>query len=122
MIEIPMDHLFIRSAHERGLGVGRIEEIEIVGNVDIEKENWNFNTGDNAASSVGKLFWFGPMRWLEKLMFHTPVVYLFIFASAMYHDKVWYPSKGKKIVKQWLNESPWGKLFSEYQPGRVGKV
>ncbi len=118
----PMDHLFIRGAHERGLGVGRIEEIEIVGNVDIEKENWNFNTGDNAASSVGKLFWFGPMRWLEKLMFHTPVVYLFIFASAIYHDKVWYPSKGKKVVKQWLNESPWGKLFSEYQPGRIGKV
>ncbi|GAJ08821.1 unnamed protein product, partial [marine sediment metagenome] len=84
----PMNHRFIRLAHEQGLGTGRFSEIEIVGDVDVEKENWGFMTGDNAASCVGKLFWFGPMRWLEKLMFHTPLVYIFIFASAIYHDKM----------------------------------
>ncbi|MCG7851640.1 MAG: DUF362 domain-containing protein, partial [Methanosarcinaceae archaeon] len=115
----PMDHKFIRLAHEQGLGTGRISEIEIVGDVDIEKENWNFHTGDNAASSVGKLFWFGPMRWLQKLMFHTPIVYSFIFASAIYHDKIWYPSKGKKVVENWLENTPWGKLFKDYQPGTL---
>ena len=115
----PMKHCFIRTAHERGLGTGRIEEIEIVGDVDIEEENWNFNTGNNAASSVGKLFWFGPMKSLQKLMFHTPLVYMFIFASAIYHDKVWYPSKGKKIVDDWLNTSHWGRLFAGYQAGKL---
>jgi len=115
----PMDHKFIRLAHEQGLGTGRISEIEIVGDVDIEKENWNFHTGDNAASSVGKLFWFGPMRWLQKLMFHTPIVYSFIFASAIYHDKIWYPSKGKKVVENWLENTRWGKLFKDYQPGTL---
>jgi uncharacterized protein (DUF362 family) len=113
----PMDHKFIRLAHERGLGIGRIGEIEIVGDIDVEKENWGFVTGDNAASSVGKLFWFGPMRWLQKLMFHTPIVYSFILASAIYHDRIWYPLKGKKIVNDWLTNSDWGRLFSEYVPG-----
>ena len=115
----PMDHKFIRLAHERGLGTGRINEIEIVGDVDVKKENWEFVTGDNAASSVGKLFWFGPMRWLQKLMFHTPIVYSFIFASAIYHDKIWYPLKGKKVVNDWLTNSPWGRLFAHYQPGKL---
>jgi uncharacterized protein (DUF362 family) len=115
----PMEHLFIRNAHDRGLGVGRFEEIKIVGNVDIEKENWNFKTGDNAASSVGKLFWFGPMRWLQRIMFHTPVVYLFIIASAIYHDKIWYPFNGKKVAQKWLKETLWGQLFDNFEPGKL---
>ncbi len=115
----PMDHKFIRLAHERGLGVGRIGEIEIVGDVDAADENWHFHTGDNFASGVGKQFWFGPLKWFEHLMFHTPVVYCFILASAVYHDRVWYPVKGRKIVKKWLAESPWGRLFERYQPGTL---
>jgi len=113
----PMDHGFIRLAHEQGLGTGRISEIEIAGDVDVSEENWGFETGDNAASCVGKLFWFGPMRWLEELMFHTPVVYIFILASAIFHDKIWYPSRGRGAVNTWLKESPWGRLFADYQPG-----
>jgi uncharacterized protein (DUF362 family) len=113
----PMDHEFIRLAHERGLGIGKIDEIEIVGDVDLKKENWGFETGNNAASSVGKLFWFGPLRWLERLMFHTPIVYAFIFASAVYHDHVWYPTKGKKVVNEWLENSQWGRLFERYHLG-----
>ncbi len=116
----PMDHKFIRLAHERGLGTGQLSEIEIIGDVDVEKENWGFVTGDNAASCVGKLFWFGPMRWLETLMFHTPVVYAFIFASAIYHDKIWYPFHGRKVANNWLKTSPWGRLFSGYVAGGSG--
>lgn len=113
----PMDHGFIRLAHEQGLGIGRISEIEIAGDVDVSKENWGFETGDNPASCVGKLFWFGPMRWLEKLMFHTPIVYIFILASAIFHDKIWYPSRGREAVNTWLKESPWGRLFADYRAG-----
>jgi len=116
----PMEHKFIRLADERGLGTGRFDKIEIVGDVDVAKESWGFVTGDNAASCVGKLFWFGPMRWLEEMMFHTPLVYIFIFASAIYHDKIWYPSKGRNAVNDWLEKSPWGKLFAHYQPGKSG--
>jgi hypothetical protein len=115
----PMGHEFIRLAHEQGLGTGKFNEIEIIGDVDVQKQAWGFSTGDNTASRVGKLFWFGPLRWLEKLMFQTPLVYGFIFASAVYHDRIWYSSKGRKIVNTWLKESPWGRLFDSYQPGTL---
>jgi hypothetical protein len=113
----PMDHKFIRLAHERGLGKGSMDQIEILGDVDYVDRSWGFHTGNNSASRVGKLFWFGPLRSLETLMFHTPLVYLFIFASAVYHDRIWYPVRGKKVVNDWLANSPWGRLFAKYQPG-----
>jgi uncharacterized protein (DUF362 family) len=111
----PMDHRFIRLAHERGLGVGRLEEIEIVGDVDVAAENWHFHTGSNTASRVGRLFWFGPLRWLQWLMFHTPLVYAFIFGSAIYHDRLWYPLRGRKVATRWLRHTPWGRLFAHYE-------
>lgn len=114
----PMDHKFIRLAHERGLGTGRLEKIEILGDVDVDGEDWGFVTGNNAASRIGKSLWFGSMRPLEKLMFHTPIVYAFIFASAVYHDRIWYASRGKAVVDDWLKSSPWGRLFDTYQPGQ----
>ncbi|MDP6545657.1 MAG: DUF362 domain-containing protein, partial [Phycisphaerae bacterium] len=46
----PMDYDFIRLAHERGLGCGRVEDIEIVGDADAAEESWGFHTGNNAAS------------------------------------------------------------------------
>ena len=70
------------------------------------------------AVGAGILFWFGPMKWLQKLMFHTPVVYAFIWASAIYHDRIWYPRKGRKLVDDWLANSPWGQLFATYEPGK----
>ena len=118
----PMDHGFIRLAHERGLGTGRFEEIEIVGDAGAAQERWGFRTGNNAASRVGKLFWFGPMKWLQYLAFHTPLVYLFIVGSAVYHDHVWYPLWGKKVVNDWLENSPWGRLFNDYQPRKTVEV
>jgi len=112
----PMASDFIRLADERGLGTGRSENIEIVGDADAAAENWHFHTGNNLASAVGKLFWFGPLRPLQYLMFHTPIVYAFIFASATYHDRLWYPLKGRAVLDRWRRESPWGRLFDQYQP------
>jgi uncharacterized protein (DUF362 family) len=114
----PMAHDFIRLAHERGLGVGRPEQIQIVGDTDAAAGNWHFHTGLNAAGRVGRLMWFGPLRWLQRLMFHTPIVYAFIFASGVYHDRIWYPLRGRPVVRDWLEHSPWGRLFADYQPGQ----
>ena len=110
----PMSLTSIRLAHERGLGVGRMEEIEIVGE-DISDVNFGFSVGDNAASKVGDMFWFGPLKSLQRLMFHSPLVYAFIYASFIYHDFIHYPFKGRKLVDKWLNETEWGKLFREYE-------
>ncbi|MFH2056107.1 MAG: DUF362 domain-containing protein, partial [bacterium] len=109
----PMSIHYIRFAHEQGLGHGRLDEIEVVGE-DIREVNFDFKVGDNAASRIGDLFWFSPLKVLQKLMFHTPLVYIFVFGSAFYHDKFWYPRKGKRIFNEWLEGTEWGELFKQY--------
>lgn len=109
----PMSLCCIRNAHEHGLGVGRIEEIEVIGE-DISEVNLNFEQLDNAVSRVGKLFWFGPLRSLQKLMFRSPLVYAFIFGSALYHDYIWWPIEGKRRMKT-IADSQWYKLFESYK-------
>ena len=108
----PMSIKYIRLAHQRGLGIGKIEEIEVVGE-NISNINFHFRVSDNPVSRAGKFIWFGPLKRLQKLFFHTPLVYLFVFGSAFYHDYFWWPTRGKKIFNQWLR-SPWGQLFKKY--------
>ena len=105
----------IALSHEHGLGIGDPAEIEIIGDTDAVNENWNFKVGVNFATGVGRMLWHTPLKHIQKLFFHTPLVNIFIFASEVYHDKVWYKTKGKKVVKKWENESPWGKLFASYK-------
>lgn len=105
----------IALSHEHKLGVGDPAEIELVGDVDAANENWNFEVGVNLATGAGRIFWHDtPLKYLQKLFFHTPLVKLFIFASETYHDKIWYRLKGPKIVNKWFSESEWGKLFNAY--------
>jgi uncharacterized protein (DUF362 family) len=109
----PMKIGYIRIAHEHGLGCGRVEEIEVKG-LDISDLNFNFPVGDNLISAAGDIFWFSPLKFLQKLLFHTPLVYLFVFGSAFYHDQFWYRFKGKPIFNRWLQTTEWGKLFQTY--------
>jgi hypothetical protein len=112
----PMDDLkYVRLAHEEGLGVGRLEEIEIVGDEDAAKESWGFHVGANfAAKYGGHPLWFGPGRHFQKVFFETPMVFLFILASYVYHDMIVWPFKGKPIFEDWKKESQWGRLFEGY--------
>ncbi len=103
----------IRLAHEKGLGVGDPSEIEVVGE-DISRVNFGFKVGDNMASRVGDLMWFGPLRSFQKLFFHTPLVYLFVFGSFFFHDYIWWPLKGRKIMDEIYRTNKWGRLFSQY--------
>ena len=70
--------------------------------------------GDNFASRVGDVMWFGPLKRLQKLFFHTPLVYVFVAGSYVYHDFLWYPVLGKHRVREFLRTSPWGALFARY--------
>ena len=112
-----MDVPCIRLAHEHGLGKGHMDEIEVIGDMDtaeVKRTNWDFVVGDNAASKIGDLFWFGPFKPLAKLMFQTPMVNAFIMGSFVYHDYVWYPLEGRKVVDDWLENTEWGQLFLQY--------
>lgn len=113
----PMKVPCIRLAHEHGLGAGHLDDIEIVGDMsttEVKNTNWDFVVGDNAASKVGDLFWFGPMKPLARLMFQTPLVNAFIMGSFVYHDYIWYPMEGRKVVNDWLTNTEWGHLFLKY--------
>ncbi|MEZ7891181.1 MAG: DUF362 domain-containing protein [Candidatus Wallbacteria bacterium] len=109
----PMDLKYINLADSNGLGNGRPENIEIVGE-DISNINFNFTVGDNFASTVGDVLWFGALKEFQNFFFRTPLVNLFIMASEIYHDYIRWPFIDSQSYKKWLNESKWGKLFQEY--------
>ncbi|HVN76726.1 MAG TPA: DUF362 domain-containing protein [Thermoanaerobaculaceae bacterium] len=114
----PLAIRYLALAHERGLGVADPRDIEIVGDADAARESWGFSVGDNMASRVGDVLWFGPLKGLQKLFFHTPLVYVFVAGSYVYHDFVWYPVLGTRRVREFLRTSPWGALFADYLSGR----
>ncbi len=109
----PLAIPYIRLATERGLGNGEPSRIEVVG-ADVRDWNFSFRVGDNLASRAGDLLWFSPLRVLQRLFFRTPLVYLFVFASFFYHDFLWWPFKGRRIMKRMGRASPWGRLFASY--------
>jgi uncharacterized protein (DUF362 family) len=108
------DLKYVRLAHDRGLGVGDVRDIEIVGD-DISNENWGFEVGDNGASRVGDLLWFGPLKGIQKLFFHTPLVHMFVAGSEVYHDYYRWPMKDKKVFEEWQEKTSWGQLFATYK-------
>lgn len=116
----PLSIEYISVAHADKLGVGDVRDIEIVG-ADISNESWGFQVGDNGASMVGDLMWFGPLKSMQKLFFHTPIVNFFIFGSEAYHDYYRWPLKDRKIFEQWRRETHWGELFRKYETGEVWK-
>jgi hypothetical protein len=109
----PMSIRYIRLAHERGLGVGDPRDIEVVGE-DVSNWNFRFTVGDNTVSRFGKQIWFGPFTGLQKLLFRTPLVYLFVFGSSLYHDYLWYPTIGRRRTERYKQTSKWMRLFEEY--------
>jgi uncharacterized protein (DUF362 family) len=110
----PMSIRYIRLAHENGLGIGKPEEIEIAGDLDAARENWHFAVGPSFHRTVGWFTWFGPTRFLQKIMTRPPILYLGNFYSYFYHDVLHWPLRESKIYKRWLKDSPWGRLFQEY--------
>jgi len=109
----PMSIEYINVAHQQGLGTGDVKDIEIAGH-DISNESWGFTVGDNGASMIGDLMWFGPLKGLQKLFFHTPLVYAFIAGSEIYHDYYRWPLKDKRTFMKWKKNTEWGKLFERY--------
>jgi uncharacterized protein (DUF362 family) len=111
----PMSLMYIRMADEQGLGNGRRENIEVVGQPELADQRWGFSVGDNGASRVGDVMWFGPLKRFQKLFFHTPLVNVFVMGSEAYHDYYRWPLKDKKVFEDWKVETHWGRHFDQYQ-------
>ena len=119
----PLSIPYIRLAHEAGLGVGDPREIELVGDTDLANESWGFQVGDNGASRVGDMVWFGPLKPMQNVLMRTPLVNLFILGSEVYHDYYRWPARDRRVFESWLANTPWGELFQEYRRvGRAGRA
>lgn len=110
----PLSIPYIRLAHDAGLGVGDPREIELVGDTDLAHESWGFSVGDNGASRVGDIVWFGPLKPVQNVFMRTPLVNLFILGSEVYHDYYRWPVRDRQTFEGWLANTPWGNLFQQY--------
>lgn len=111
------DVKFIRLAHERGLGCGEVNELQIVGDVDLKTENWRFvgpfKKMTFAARMQHLIYWGRLNRFLEWSLrtWLAPWAYV---ASVLYHDTFWYPVLGRVRVRAAL-KSVWGRLFHNWE-------
>src|ERR1044071_2127286 len=117
----PMSLEYISVAHEDGLGTGDPRDIEIVG-ADVSNESWGFSVGDNAASMVGDVLWFGPLKSIQKLFFHTPLVNMFVFGSEFYHDYYRWPKKDQHVFEEWKSGTHWGNCSEAYGRGKSVRI
>ena len=114
------DIKFIRLAHELGLGCGDVKELDIVGDLDVMKENWHF-VGPfkkmTFASRMQHLIYWGPLKKPVEWSLKTVLAPWSYAASVLYHDTFWYPSH-QAVVRDILH-SEWGRLFHNWEKVEV---
>lgn len=111
---------YIKMAHDKGLGIGDTDQVEIIGMDKKTFEGLNF--GFKARTSP-VIRWdqilrkkTANLKCLHHILFHSPVFKTFVFASEFYHDRLWYPFIGKRNINQFM-KTAWGKLFEKYEYG-----
>ena len=109
----PLKIKFIKIAHDKGLGCGDVDQLEIIGQ-DISRVNFKFHTNKSPVIFWDQMFRKGPLSFVEPLLFHTGLFRACVFGSEFYHDKLWYNTVGRKRINS-FNRTKWGKLFSKYK-------
>jgi uncharacterized protein (DUF362 family) len=108
----PLSIPFLRMAHERGLGVADVKNIEIAGE-PIEGVSFGFRTRKSLVIWGDQMIRKGFLRPLEQLLLHSPLVVWAPFASNVYHDFMWYPTVGRMRIRKFM-QTEWGRLFRTY--------
>ena len=109
----PMSIPYLRMCHERGLGVAEVSGIDMVGD-DIAAINLGFHTKRSLVIWGDQMLRKGPLRFLERIALHSPLMVWAPFASNVYHDWLWYPTVGQKIIRGFMR-TEWGGLFRSYR-------
>jgi len=111
----PMSIPFIKIAHDRGLGCGDVDQLDIKGisKAELNKTNWHFATKKSPVIFWDQMFRKGALRFVEPLLFHTGLFKLCVLGSASYHDWIWYPTIGRARINKFL-QTEWGKLWQKY--------
>jgi uncharacterized protein (DUF362 family) len=101
----------IRLAHEDGLGVGDVREIELAG-ADISGENWHFSLTEPRAGSSRA--WRRPLRPIQDLLLRGPAARAFALGSEFYHERYLWQRQDRRTFERWQAETRWGRLFASY--------
>ncbi len=116
----PMKIDYLRKAHDLGLGTADIDEIDIVGmdRKDVLSLNLGFKVGKSPIIRFDQLLRKSTSKFetLHKALFFSPLFKIFIFASELYHDHIWYRTIGRKRIAEFMS-SAWGTLFRSYPYG-----
>ncbi len=62
--------------------------------------NFHFRTKRSLVIWGDQMLRIGPLRFLEKVLLHSPLVVWAPFASNVYHDLLWYPTVGKRRIRE----------------------
>ncbi len=108
----PLAIPYLRTAHERGLGVADPREIALAGD-DVADVNFRCRTSRSLVIWGDQLIRRGPLRPLKRLLLHSPLVVWAPFASNVYHDLLWYPTIGRGRIRA-FGRTGWGRLFARY--------
>ncbi|MGD8374606.1 MAG: DUF362 domain-containing protein [Acidobacteriota bacterium] len=113
----PMGIPYLRMCHDRGLGVADPRDIEVVG-ADITGVDFGFEVRRSLVIWGDQMLRKGPLRFLEKVALHSPLVVWAPMASNIYHDWLWYPTVGASIIRK-FHRTKWGRHFLD-RYGRPG--
>jgi uncharacterized protein (DUF362 family) len=98
------DVKYLRLAHERGLGIGDVRAIELVGDAGLANENWRFSAGA------------GPgFERFQRFLMRIPLAQLLMLGAESYRDYLRWPLKERRVFEGWLRGTQWGRLFARYQ-------
>ncbi|MBI2964442.1 MAG: DUF362 domain-containing protein [Deltaproteobacteria bacterium] len=109
----PLEIPYLRLCHERGLGVADPREIEVVGE-DVSNVDFGFQTKKSFVIWGDQMLRQGPLRFLERVALHSPLVVWAPMASNVYHDFLWYPTIGRQRIRE-FRKTEWGQLFERYR-------
>lgn len=111
----PMTIPYLRMCHERSIGVADPAGIDLVGD-DVSGLNLHFRMGRSLVIWGDQMLRKGPLRFLEKIALHSPLVVWAPAASNIYHDYLWYPTIGRSRIAA-FRKTPWGRLFDDHYGG-----
>jgi hypothetical protein len=80
----PMELEPIRLAHERGLGIGDIRQIEIAGDVDLDKARWSSRIGEGSVNQWQQMYPQSPSQILEHSQEREPSTRIGDVQGSMY--------------------------------------
>jgi len=111
----PLTIPYLRMCHERGLGTADAKEIDLVGD-DVSGMNLHFHVSRSLVIWGDQMLRRGPLRFLERLALHSPLVVWAPMASNVYHDMIWYPTVGRARIAR-FRRTAWGRFFEDRYGG-----